>query len=153
MSPIKSVLFVCLGNICRSPLAEGVFLDMLAKAGLEDEFKVDSAGTGAWHEGSPPDERSIAVAAKHGIDISSQRARQILDADFQQFDMILAMDRSNLDKLKSRLPDTGTAELRLFLQTPETEVPDPYYESSDGFEAVYQLLRRGGEQLLAELRP
>jgi protein-tyrosine phosphatase len=146
----QTVLFVCLGNICRSPLAEGVFRTIVSEAGLEDRFEIDSAGTGAWHIGNPPDPRSIEIAAQHHIDISSQRARQVKAEDFRRFETIVAMDRDNLAALK-RMGETGSARLRLLLNTPPQDVPDPYYGGPDGFEKVYQLVRTGGERLLRDL--
>ncbi len=147
---LHTVLFVCLGNICRSPLAEGVFRSIVSEAGLEDRFEIDSAGTGAWHVGNPPDPRSIEIAAQHGIDISPQRARQVSAGDFRRFETIVAMDRDNLAALK-RLGGAGSTGLRLLLNTPPQDVPDPYYGGPDGFEQVYQLVRTGGEQLLQDL--
>ncbi|EAV41631.1 probable tyrosine phosphatase protein [Stappia aggregata IAM 12614] len=147
---LHTVLFVCLGNICRSPLAEGVFRSIVSEAGLEDRFEIDSAGTGAWHVGNPPDPRSIEIAAQHRIDISSQRARQVSAGDFRRFETIVAMDRDNLAALK-RLGGAGSTGLRLLLNTPPQDVPDPYYGGPDGFEQVYQLVRTGGERLLQDL--
>lgn len=142
-----SVLFVCLGNICRSPLAEGVFRALATEAGDADRFRIDSAGTGAWHAGNPPDPRSIEIAAKYGIDLSAQRARQIRTEDFSEYDTILAMDSSNLTTLRSRA-GAGTAEIRQLLHTPPRDVPDPYYGGPDGFEEVYRLVRSGCEDFL-----
>ncbi|MCR9283244.1 MAG: low molecular weight phosphotyrosine protein phosphatase [Rhodobacteraceae bacterium] len=145
-----AVLFVCLGNICRSPLAEGVFRDILQEAGLTDSFVVDSAGTGAWHIGNPPDPRSIDIAARHEVDISAQRARQVRADDFRRFDTIVAMDRDNLAALK-RMGGASSPRLRLLLNRPPQDVPDPYYGGPDGFEQVYQLVRTGGQRLLKDL--
>lgn len=145
-----TVLFVCLGNICRSPLAEGLFRMLAQEAGLSGRFTIESAGTGAWHAGNPPDPRSIDIAARHGIDISAQRARQVVAEDFQRFGTILAMDRDNLAALKSR-SDGGAAQLRLLLDTPARDVPDPYYGGPDGFEHVFQMVRAGCADLLASL--
>jgi low molecular weight protein-tyrosine phosphatase len=142
-----SVLFVCLGNICRSPLAEGVFRALVEEAGLAEQFTIDSAGTGAWHEGDPPDPRSIEIAAKYGIDISAQRARQVNHEDFQNFDTILAMDNENLGVLRRKAGKSPT-RIQLFLNTPPMSVPDPYYGGPDGFENVYQLVRSGGASFL-----
>mgnify|MGYP002653667005 CR=1 FL=1 len=148
---MTSVLFVCLGNICRSPLAEGVFRATVENAGLSDRFLIDSAGTGAWHAGDPPDPRSIEVAARHGIDLSAQRARQVTDRDFTQFDFILAMDSNNLSTLKSRTRKDHPG-LRLFLNSPPTDVPDPHYGGDDGFERVYQMIDVGSRSLLTALK-
>lgn len=147
---MTSVLFVCLGNICRSPLAEGVFRNTVQKAGHSDSIRIDSAGTGAWHAGDPPDPRSIEVAAKYGIDIASQRARQVTPDDFQRFDFILAMDTDNLETLRDR-SRVDHHRLRLFLNDPPQNVPDPYYGGADGFEQVYQLINRGSQTLLATI--
>lgn len=145
-----AVLFVCLGNICRSPLAEGIFRSLVNEAGASDHFLIDSAGTGAWHSGNPPDPRSIEVAARHGIDLSTQRARQVCPDDFQAFDTIIAMDRDNLTTLKAR--DTGAkAQLRLLLAEPAADVPDPYYGGPEGFDHVFNLVRNGCRDLLTDL--
>lgn len=152
-----SVLFVCLGNICRSPLAEGVFRHLVTQAGLEDRFRVDSAGTGAWHAGDRPDERSVQVAAKHGIALDG-RARQVTGADLRAFDVVVAMDRENLWDLQSLSVETGgTARLRLLrsfdADADGDEVPDPYYGGTQGFERVFGMVRSACEGLLEELRP
>ncbi|MHA7775922.1 low molecular weight protein-tyrosine-phosphatase [Roseibium sp. M-1] len=144
----RSILFVCLGNICRSPLAEGVFRALVEESGLTGRFEIDSAGTGAWHQGNPPDPRSIDVAARHGIDISFQRARQVVAEDFHRFDTIVAMDRDNLSALRSKA-GTAPAAIRLLLNDPPRDVPDPYYGGPDGFEEVYRMIRSGGEALLS----
>ncbi|NZD64775.1 low molecular weight phosphotyrosine protein phosphatase [Rhizobium sp. WYCCWR 11290] len=147
-----SILFVCMGNICRSPLAEGIFGDLVAEAGLSGGFTVGSAGTGGWHEGEPPDRRSIAIAKSHGIDISGQRARRVQPRDFRDFDLILAMDRDNLAALSKSAPPG--ANIRLFgdiaLGTGE-EIPDPYYGGPGGFELVYTRLLTGCNSLLETL--
>lgn len=148
------ILFVCLGNICRSPLAEGIFADVAAARGAAGRYVVDSAGTGAWHLGSPPDPRSIAVAARHGIDISGQRARRVAVEDFRRFDLILAMDRSNLADLRALEPSGTTARVALFLEFAgggATDVPDPYYGGADGFGQVYRMLREASERLVEAL--
>jgi len=143
----RAVLFVCLGNICRSPLAEGIFRALVAEAGRLPDFRIDSAGTGPWHIGNPPDPRSIAIAAKHGIDISDQKARQVDKTDFENFDVIVAMDDKNLTTL-SALDPGSSAGLRLLLNSPPANVPDPYFGGPEGFEEVYQLIRAGCENLL-----
>lgn len=144
--PQISILFVCLGNICRSPLAEGILRHLVRRAGRADEFLIDSAGTGAWHIGDPPDSRAIAVAAEHDIDISTLRARRIDTTDFDRFDLILALDRSNLRNLKERAPAGATARIELFSEhafATAEDVPDPYFGGRDEFEDVYRMLYRG----------
>ena len=145
---MPSVLFVCLGNICRSPLAEGVFRHVVQTAGREADFVIDSAGTGGWHQGDPPDPRSIDTARAHGIDITSQRARQIRPDDFTTFDLMVAMDADNLRTLRGQKPSGAKVELRMLLENPQRNVPDPYYGGPDGFELVYQLVLEGCTDLL-----
>jgi protein-tyrosine phosphatase len=147
-----SILFVCMGNICRSPLAEGIFAHLVDDAGLADRFTIDSAGTGGWHQGDQPDRRSIATAQSHGIDISRQRARRIKTEDFRNFDLILAMDRANIAELHRIAPQAENIRLfgELALETGE-DIPDPYYGGSDGFELVYAKLFTGCTKLLATL--
>lgn len=156
--PIRtSVLFVCLGNICRSPMAEGVFRHLVAEAGLADRFEIDSAGTGAWHTGEPPDERSEEAAARHGITLTGH-ARQVHPEDFDRFDHVVAMDRENLRDLKSlRGTSGGEASLHLLREFDPVgsgeDVPDPYYDGPYGFETMYVMVRRSCEALLEHLRP
>lgn len=146
------VLFVCLGNICRSPLAEGIFLHKLKQRGLDHRFRIDSAGTGDWHAGELPDPRARAIAAKYGIELPS-RARQVQREDFDSFHHLICMDESN----RRTLRDWGApgSKLRLMLEVDPAaklrEVPDPYYGGEDGFEYVYRLLDSASEALLAEL--
>ncbi|MAY64157.1 MAG: protein tyrosine phosphatase [Rhizobiales bacterium] len=152
--PPASVLFVCLGNICRSPLAEGIFRRLLNETGLGKEIHVDSAGTGAWHVGGAPDTRSIEPAARHGLDIAGQRARKVRDADFENFGLILAMDRSNRDTLLARAPASARNRIHLFMEHSlgiSADVPDPYYGAGDGFEAVYRMLEEGSSALVEKL--
>jgi len=149
------ILFVCLGNICRSPTAEGVFRQRLQAAGLAKRVLVDSAGTGAWHVGKGPDARTQQAARRRGFDLSALRARQVAVEDFQRFDLILAMDRSNLAHLQALRPQPAGAELDLFLgrfRLQPAEVPDPYYGEADGFGQVLDLVERGADALLAEVR-
>jgi protein-tyrosine phosphatase len=143
-----------MGNICRSPLAQGVFENVLRREGLEDEAFVDSAGTGAWHVGSPPDERAQRSAGLRGFDLSSQRARRITPEDCHNFDYILTMDEDNYLAVASLC--RGSAVVRPFLDfaadSLETEVPDPYYGDPDGFEQVLDLVEEASEGLLEDIR-
>jgi len=151
-----SVLFVCLGNICRSPLAEGVFRRLVEDAGLSDRFEIESAGTGAWHVGERPDARAEMVANQHGVELLS-KARQIQPEDLQRFDWIIAMDRENLRALRRMADATGSeAEIQLLRAfDPDAdgdEVPDPYYGGASGFETVYEMVRRSCEALLQRIK-
>jgi protein-tyrosine phosphatase len=151
---VLRILFVCMGNICRSPLAQGVFENVLRREGLEYEVFVDSAGTGAWHVGSPPDERAQKSAGLRGLDLSSQRARRITPEDCDAFDYILTMDEDNYFVAASLC--RGRAVVRPFLDfaadSPEGEVPDPYYGGPDGFERVLDLVEEASEGLLEDIR-
>lgn len=152
---MASVLFVCLGNICRSPLCEGIFRSLVRQAGLDDSFSSDSAGTGAWHVGNAPDPRSVAIARQNGIDISGLAARQVIADDFSRFDLVLAMDRNNLRDLRRLAPVSAGSRIHLFsdFATGRTvDVPDPYYGGDDGFEHVYSMLFTGCTSLLEKLR-
>lgn len=153
--PMVRVLFVCLGNICRSPLAQGVFENVLRRQGLEDEVFVDSAGTGSWHVGHPPDERAQRSAGLRGLDISTQRARRIGPNDCQSFDYILTMDEEN-KRAVAALCRKGSAKVRPFLDfapdRPEWEVPDPFYGGPEGFEHVMDLVETASEGLLDEIK-
>jgi protein-tyrosine phosphatase len=150
----KRILFVCLGNICRSPAAEGVFLHLVRDAGLEPHFSVDSAGTGAWHEGEPADSRMRSAADARGISLPSV-ARRVSADDFERFDYILAMDSSNFDTLRRIAPSRYHDKIRLFREWdpdgPGKDVPDPYYGGPDGFEEVLDIVTRTGRALLADL--
>ena len=152
---VRAVLFVCLGNICRSPTAEGVFRHLLAQQAPELRVEVDSAGTADYHIGSPPDLRSQRAALARGIDLSGLRARQVEPGDFARFDLILAMDRDNLRELQAMRPQRALAKPRLFLEyAPELgrlEVPDPYYRDASGFEEVLDLCTAASRGLLAAL--
>jgi protein-tyrosine phosphatase len=154
-APPTRVLFVCMGNICRSPAAEGVFLHLLAEAGLEDYFAVDSAGTGGWHVGKPADARMRAAAARRGMELTS-RARQLEMADLSHFDHILTMDADNLaavQRLERQAP--GKARISPLIdhcrRLRSAEVPDPYYGGEDGFERVLDLLEDACAGLLEDL--
>ena len=154
-SPRTSVLFVCLGNICRSPLAEGIFEHLVTEAGLEERFEIDSAGTGAWHVGERPDARAAMVANQHGVELES-RARQLTDDDLHHFDYVIAMDRENLRNIERMADATGSEAnvhlLREFDQSVDgDEVPDPYYGGASGFETVYEMLHRSCHVLLERL--
>ena len=151
-----SVLFVCLGNICRSPTAQGVFQKLVINENLGGLIKVDSAGTGDWHIGKSPDSRSCQTALNHGIDISSLRARLFEDRDFARFDYILAMDKKNLKDISIMKPQDYSGNLDLFLSFASnpslTEVPDPYYSGSDGFELVIDLISDASKGLLKHIQ-
>ncbi|AMO57027.1 low molecular weight protein-tyrosine-phosphatase [Endozoicomonas montiporae] len=145
------VLFVCLGNICRSPTAHGIFARQVENAGLADVIIIDSAGTSGWHKGSKPDSRSMAEAKQQGYDLSFIRSRQVTAEDFAGQDYILAMDQSNLDDLLAECPPEHQHKVKLFLDFAEgsrSEVPDPYYGGDDGFADVLRLVEQGGLALL-----
>ena len=149
-----AVLFVCLGNICRSPTAYGVLLQKLAGRGLADSLQVDSAGTGVWHVGEPPDRRAQRHAALRGYDRSGLRARQVTAADFHRFTHVLAMDRDNLAALEAMCPADFSGELGLFLSYGSRgllELPDPYYGGPQGFEDVLDLVEDAADGLLARI--
>jgi protein-tyrosine phosphatase len=150
------VLFVCLGNICRSPCAEGVVAHKAAQSGLKDKLLVDSAGTGGWHAGDLPDHRMRAHAKLRGYHLDS-RARQVRPRDFDDFDLIVAMDRANVSGLREFAPtNESMKKVRLFCEfapdRPETEVPDPYYEGPEGFELVLDIVESAADGLLAHIR-
>jgi len=150
------ILFVCLGNICRSPTAEIVFREMLAREAPELAIEVASAGTAGYHAGDPPDARTRSAAARRGYDMSALRARVIEPQDFARFDLILAMDRENLSFLNRRAPADARVRIRLFLEfAPEAdtkEVPDPYYGGPNGFEEVLDLVEVASRGLLHHVR-
>ena len=150
------VLFVCLGNICRSPTAEAVFRSIVEKAGLGDVVEIDSCGTAGYHVGDPSDSRSQAAARQRGYDMSQLRGRQVQDSDFKTFDYILAMDNANLRDLEVRCPECYQSKLGLFLtyarEYSETEVPDPYYGGKDGFSHVLDLVEGSSKGLIEELK-
>lgn len=149
------ILFVCMGNICRSPTAEGVFRHVLATRAPDLRIEIDSAGTHDYHVGDPPDRRSIAAARRRGIDLSTLRARMVAEEDFAQYDLILAMDEENLRELKRRAPPVYRDRIRLMMEfAPEAAsraVPDPYYGGAQGFEEVLDLLEEAANGLLEEL--
>ena len=150
------ILFVCLGNICRSPTAEGVLRTLAAREAPELEIEVDSAGTAGYHVGAAPDARTRAAAARRGYDLSALRARVVEPADFERFELILAMDEENLRVLRARAPRGAEERLRLFLEFAPAqgvrEVPDPYYGGPNGFEDVLDLVEEAARGLLAHLR-
>lgn len=148
------VLFVCMGNICRSPTAEGVFRHRVRAAGLESRIVIDSAGTEEWHAGKAPDQRSSQAAARRGYDLTAQRARQVEAEDFQRFDLILAMDHDNLIRLRAARPEQASAEMDLLLRRYGLGeiVPDPYYGGDEGFEHVLDLLEQAADALLDEIK-
>ena len=149
------VLFICLGNICRSPLAEGVFRHLVEARGLDDRFRIDSAGTGGWHVGEPPDPRSVDVARAHGIDLTST-GRQVSADDMSDFDVLVVMDQQNKRDVRHLQEMYGDSARLVLLREFEPEgssldVPDPYYGGPDGFDRVYEMVHRSCEGLLAEL--
>jgi protein-tyrosine phosphatase len=149
------ILFVCMGNICRSPSAEGVFRSLLAARAPQLAVEIDSAGTHDYHVGEPPDDRAIAAARRRGIDLSSLRARTVRTSDFDYYDLILAMDEQNLRELRRRAPAARHDRIRLMLEfvpsSPVRAVPDPYYGGPQGFEQVLDLLEEAAEGLLREM--
>lgn len=151
--PTQRILFVCLGNICRSPTAEGLMRACANAAERGDRFVIDSAGVGGWHVGNPPDPRAVAAAARRGVDLSGLRARQVCRTDFDRFDLILAMDGDNLSALRRLSPEGRRARMKLATAyagpgAPE-DVADPYYGGTDGFERTLDLLERVSDGLLA----
>lgn len=153
--PIR-ILFVCLGNICRSPLAEGLFRHHVEEAGLGDKIEIDSAGTGNWHVGKPPDPRMIATALERGLDIRHQRARQLRPRDLHDHDLVIVMDRENLANVRAIAGEADASHVVLFRdfdpQPGSGEVPDPYYGGEEGFHEVYEIVDRTSRALLAHLR-
>ena len=148
MKERRAVLFVCTGNICRSPTAEGVFRSLCRQAGIE--LRIESAGLGDWHVGQAPDERTQHHARNRGYDLSAQRARQVRAQDFDEFDLILAMDRGHLRALERMAPPGQRVKIRLFAA--DRDVPDPYYGGADGFEQVLDLVEAHCASLLRELK-
>lgn len=153
---LQKILFVCLGNICRSPLAEGVFRKQVAEAGLGDEFEVDSAGTGAWHVGEAPDRRMRQTASRHGVYLDDIQARTFNRADLDRFDLILAMDRSNLRDILAMADPEQRTKVKLFRSydgsdVGQKDVPDPYYGGPDGFEHVFEIVERTSKNILSSV--
>ncbi|MHA4871225.1 low molecular weight protein-tyrosine-phosphatase [Duganella sp. PWIR1] len=150
-----SVLFVCMGNICRSPTAEGVFRHRVAAAGLEHRFLIDSAGTHGYHVGHPPDARSMEYAIKRGYDLSAQRSRKVSQQDFEEFDHVLAMDHDNLELLKAACPPQHRHKLALMMshasRSGSDVVPDPYYGGPQGFDQVLDYIEDATDGLIAAL--
>jgi protein-tyrosine phosphatase len=155
MTAVTRVLFVCMGNICRSPTAEGVFRHLVERAGLADAVYINSAGTHNYHIGNPPDARTQAAAARRGYDLSALRARQVADSDFADFDLVLAMDDHNRSLLLQQCPPEHRAKVRLFLEFASgkvpAEVPDPYYGGPQGFEQVLDLVENAAQGLLQKI--
>lgn len=152
---MKRVLFVCLGNICRSPTAHGVFRHLVEQQGLAHLIEIDSAGTAAYHVGNAPDHRSAAAALQRGYDLSDLRARQAISADFEHYDYILAMDGQNLKDLQDICPANYQGHLGLFLSFVDDstrDVPDPYYGGASGFDQVLDLVERASDALLQQIR-
>jgi len=148
------VLMVCMGNICRSPTAEGVFRHHVNERGLGDRIVVDSAGTHAYHVGEPPDRRAFAAAERRGISLAEIQARRIADSDFEEFDYIIAMDEANQQRLVDQAPEEHRFKVQLFMSfasVGETEVPDPYYGGAAGFERVLDLIEEASRGLLETL--
>ena len=158
MNESISVLFVCLGNICRSPMAEGVFRQLVEEEGLDGQIRIDSAGTDDWHVGESPDPRAAAVSRKNGVELESI-ARTIESGDLDDFDYVLAMDRENLHDIQAlQRAHGGGASIHLFREFDpdaggELEVPDPYFGVGDGFDRIYEMIHRTAGNLLDQLRP
>ncbi|UCE89708.1 MAG: low molecular weight phosphotyrosine protein phosphatase [Pseudomonadota bacterium] len=150
------VLFICMGNICRSPTAQGVFRHLVVQEGMSDVVVTDSAGTHAYHVGNPPDGQALATAQQRGIDISDMRARRVGEEDFERFHYVLAMDRDNYAILEDMCPEQHRHKLRFFMEFAperrETEVPDPYYGGRLGFEKVFDLVEEASRGLLEDIR-
>ena len=150
-----SVLFVCMGNICRSPTAEGVFRKFVEDSGLSESIHIESAGTHAYHTGEPPDRRAQAAANSRGYELDAIRARRVAEKDYEEFDYIIAMDEGNLMILRERATPESTSNLHLFLEFSdgrENEVPDPYYGGAAGFERVLDLVEEASLGLLRHIR-
>ena len=155
MTTRHSVLFVCTGNICRSPTAEGVFRKVVVERGIADRFTIESAGTHDYHVGSPPDPRAVAAARRRGVDLSTICARQVTKDDFTRFDLLLVMDEHNYERLATDCPPTHRRKIRRFMEfaphTGRVAVPDPYYGGANAFEEVLDLVEQAAEGLLDDL--
>ena len=151
-----SILFVCLGNICRSPTAEGIFRHMLSEMNISDNFELDSAGTHAYHVGAAPDSRAQATAVAHGVDLSDLKGRKVEVSDFDKFDFVLAMDKDNYSNLKEMCPPERYQNLSLFLDFAKEldidEVPDPYYGGTGGFDKVFDMLEQASLGLIEYIK-
>ncbi len=155
---MKKILFVCMGNICRSPTAHAVMQHLVDQRGLSNDYQIDSAGTHAYHVGEASDSRARELAASRDVDMEYIRARKISISDYDSFDYILAMDKENLKLINYYAPENHAAQVALFLdfavsagKTSRTEVPDPYYGGAEGFKDVFNLVTQGCESLVAEL--
>lgn len=151
------VLFVCTGNICRSPTAEGVFRQLVTDAGLSHAIKADGCGIHSWHSGEAPDSRSTAKAAERGYDLSSLRARQIRKSDYEEFDLLMAMDHGHYDHMIEEAPAELRSRIHMFLRPVEgefgkIEVPDPYYGGADGFEVVLDMIEAASHAWIKEIK-
>ncbi len=154
--PVR-VLFVCMGNICRSPIAQGVFEDLVRREGLEEQIASDSAGTLSYHAGSPPDRRARQAASARGVDLDSQRARRISPQDMSEFDYVVVMDRGHYEEgLPLARRDGARARFSMFLDyapdLPDDEIPDPYFGNGDGFERAMDLAEAASQGLLADIK-
>lgn len=154
-----SVLFVCMGNICRSPTAHGVFEQLVTNAKLNNRIEVESAGTHSYHIGEKPDPRSMQVASQHGYDLSYIRSRKVKQSDFEDYDYVIAMDKNNLENLSHDCPDEMQHKLHLFLEISDqaenlgnSEVPDPYYGGANGFQYVLDIVEQGSKNLLNKIK-
>lgn len=149
---MNKILFVCMGNICRSPTAEGIFRHKIEEKGLTDLFELDSAGTHAYHVDAPPDHRAQETATSRGVDLSDLRGRKVTVEDFDNFDLVLAMDKDNLEMLKTLCSTASSEQLKLFLDFATdlnfNEVPDPYYGGTKGFEKVFDMLENASLGLI-----
>lgn len=151
-----SVLFVCMGNICRSPTAEGIFRHMIVEQNIAESFITDSAGTHAYHVGAPPDHRAQEIAESRGIDLSDLKGRKVTISDFDEFDYVLAMDKDNYAILNEMCPSSKKHQLKLFLDFAKDvkfdEVPDPYYGGTGGFEKVFDMLEQASTGLIEHIK-